>query len=66
MKDEFMHDRGTPVFHADIYLKDEQELDLAGFHIRVLHTPGHTVGGCCYCFRIRMLYFPETHCFAHR
>ena len=28
------------VFHADIYLKDEQELDLAGFHIRVLHTPG--------------------------
>lgn len=36
------------VFHADIFLKDEQELDLAGFHIRVLHTPGHTKGGCCY------------------
>lgn len=36
------------VFHADIYLHDEQELDLAGFHIRVLHTPGHTPGGCCY------------------
>lgn len=35
-------------YHADCYLKDEQELDLAGFHIRVLHTPGHTVGGCCY------------------
>jgi glyoxylase-like metal-dependent hydrolase (beta-lactamase superfamily II) len=36
------------VFHADLFLKDEQEIDLAGFHIRVLHTPGHTKGGCCY------------------
>jgi glyoxylase-like metal-dependent hydrolase (beta-lactamase superfamily II) len=36
------------VFRADEFLTDEQELDLAGFHIRVLHTPGHTKGGCCY------------------
>lgn len=36
------------VYHADIFLKDEQEFTLAGFHIRVLHTPGHTKGGCCY------------------
>ena len=36
------------LYHADNFLKDEQEIDLAGFHIRVLHTPGHTVGGCCY------------------
>ena len=35
-------------YHADEYVKDEQELDLAGFHIRVFHTPGHTEGGCCY------------------
>ncbi len=35
-------------YHADIFLRDEQELDLAGFHVRVLFTPGHTSGGCCY------------------
>lgn len=39
---------GRSKFHADIFVKDEQELDLAGFHIRVFFTPGHTKGGCCY------------------
>lgn len=38
------------IFHADIYVKDAQMLDLAGFSIRVLHTPGHTIGGVCYYF----------------
>jgi glyoxylase-like metal-dependent hydrolase (beta-lactamase superfamily II) len=36
------------VFYADEFLSDEQEIDLAGIHIRVLFTPGHTEGGCCY------------------
>ena len=34
----------------DILLHEGVELDLAGFHIRVIHTPGHTAGSCCYYF----------------
>ena len=33
---------------ADEYFRDNQEFDMAGIHFKVLHTPGHTLGGCCY------------------
>ena len=34
----------------DVLLKDDQKLEMAGFMIRVIHTPGHTAGGVCYYF----------------
>lgn len=52
------------VYQADCYLKDEQEIDLAGFHIRVLYTPGHTVGGCCYFFGYQNVLFAGDTLFA--
>ncbi|ROR25266.1 glyoxylase-like metal-dependent hydrolase (beta-lactamase superfamily II) [Mobilisporobacter senegalensis] len=32
----------------DEVLKDGQVLNLAGFKIKVIHTPGHTIGSSCY------------------
>ncbi|MGN0383085.1 MAG: MBL fold metallo-hydrolase [Eubacterium sp.] len=33
---------------VDYLLEDEAQFELAGINIRVIHTPGHTRGCCCY------------------
>lgn len=57
-------DGGQVKYHADVFVRDEQEIDLAGFHIRVLFTPGHTVGGCCYYFSYQNAVFSGDSLFA--
>lgn len=33
---------------ADQWLSDKEKIEIAGFSIEVLHTPGHTGGSCCF------------------
>lgn len=32
----------------DMFLRDGEKISIAGITLQVIHTPGHTKGGCCY------------------
>ena len=39
---------GGSALKADVLLSDQETASLAGYDFRLLHTPGHTGGSCCY------------------
>lgn len=51
------HIRKECSFVPDVLLEDGQVLKLAGFAVKVLHTPGHTAGGACYYFTGHLILF---------
>lgn len=48
-------------FSNAVYVKDGQVLELIGKKWKILYTPGHTVGGCCYyCEEEKVLFSGDT------
>ncbi|MDY4671333.1 MAG: MBL fold metallo-hydrolase [Oliverpabstia sp.] len=52
------------VLCADQWVKDGEKLDLAGMHLQVFHTPGHTAGSCCYYLQEEAVLFSGDTLFA--
>lgn len=49
----------------DVWLADDEVQSMAGFDIRVLHTPGHTIGSVCYYIESELLLFSGDTLFEH-
>ena len=50
---------------ADEYLTDGFVLDLAGIKFKLIHTPGHTAGSCCYLVEKEKVLFSGDTMFYH-
>lgn len=50
---------------ADVYLTDGFILNEAGIKFKVIHTPGHTVGSCCYLMEDEKVLFSGDTLFYH-
>ena len=50
---------------ADVYLSDNQMINVAGIDFKVLHTPGHTIGSCCYYAESEKVLFSGDTLFFH-
>ena len=42
------YEKPDPDTKADIYVDDEDTVNVGGMRFKVIHTPGHTEGGVCY------------------
>ena len=65
-EEDIILDDAVRTFHVervvpDIHLKDGQVINLAGFDIKVINTPGHSIGCVCYYIEdIKVLFSGDT------
>lgn len=52
------------VLTANQWVKEGEELNLAGMKLQVFHTPGHTAGSCCYYLQEEKVLFSGDTLFA--